>query len=459
MPEFALFHRLSYRQGQVLVLGVSIIAVLLIALLGMFHVGILANEKTKQVHALDAAAYSGALIQARALNMQAYINIAQVGHQMAMAHLVSLASWAEWATTQARSLGRANPPAWVIATHFGMKHGQAYMSAAKASLLNQLASPNSALAQQYQRHDEIVEKVLAKVSYAIRDNMFDARDRAIHLILERNYPQNQILHDKIQSPSAQSVSQPQRSISPSLRWWIVEDNNSSLVKVFKPIANYRSLLTDVAAVYRFLGERKYVAKSLLPVSARCPLWRHELRRQGSTILNDKGNWQSIDTLSYHALRSNRWIGCYYREYPMGWGWVLGQNGKLPEGMAYAADPPGNFAAEDFWRWVKRVAKWNIFGGDDNPLANSRAVQSRQRWAGGGLRAYVDVNHTQSKQKMSFVLHLYQEEVKGHRLHLQTRAETFFERPYLRQDGREEKANLWHPYWQARLADLSSKAWD
>ncbi|WP_171587857.1 TadE/TadG family type IV pilus assembly protein [Pelistega europaea] len=470
------------RQGQVLVLGVAILSVLIVALLSMFHIGMLASIKTKQTHALDAAAYSGALVQARALNMQAYINIAQVGHQMAMAHLVTLASWADWASTMSKSVRGANPPAWVIATHFGARHGQAYTSAAKASILNGLANPGAALAQQFSRHDEIVEHVLAKVSYAIRDDMFEAREHAIHAVLQQNYPSKTIFyrggntdlefirqdrwedvsvsaqqnHKQGSTATIQQYSGQGGLESQQLSWWLTDSGDKQFTHIFKPIANYRSLLNDVAAVYRFLGERKYISKSLLPVSERCPLWRHELRRQGSTLLNDKGQWQSIDTQSYHALRSNKWIGCYYREYPMGWGWVSGQSGKLPEGMAYATNPPGSFAAEDFWRWVQRVAKWNIFGGDDNPLANSRAVQHRHRWSGGGLVPYVDIDHTQFKKQLEFTLHLLQPKVRGQTFHLQTAAQTFFERPLPRVDGKREHPNLWHPYWQARLIALSKK---
>lgn len=42
--------------------------------------------------------------QARALNLLAYIHRAQVGHQVALAHLASLAAWARFAQTQAARL-------------------------------------------------------------------------------------------------------------------------------------------------------------------------------------------------------------------------------------------------------------------------------------------------------------------------------------------------------------------
>lgn len=436
---------LLWHRGQAMVLGLSLMGVMAIALVSMYSLGYLLRDKTKQTHAVDAAAYSGALVQARALNMQAYINLAQIGHQMAMAHLVTLGSWAKWASTEATSLSRRNPPAWVVATHFGAKHGQAYSQAARAHALQGIANQGNLLYQQFAKHDEIVEKVLTKVSYAIQQSTHKARDQAIAEVLQQNY-----LGYSIQKVGAIPL---QTTKTKSLSWWLEEVDSARLTALFQPKSHYRSLIQDVAKVYHFLDERQHKAKSLLPVSERCPMWRHELRRQGSTILNAQGNWQSLDTQSYHALRSNRWIGCYYREYPMGWGWVPGQSHTVPQEIVYAENPPGDFANEDFWRWVKKATKWNIFGGADNPLANSRAISERHRWLGGGLAPYVDVIDADRKSSLKFVLSVKQEEVQSHSLLLKAAAETFFVRPQIRSDGFIEKANLWHPYWQARLSNL------
>lgn len=449
--------QLTCRKGQVLVLGLAMIAVIILAFLGMYRNGLLVGAKVKQTHAVDAAAYSGALIQARALNMQAYINTAQVGHQMAMAHLVTLGSWAKWASTSGRSLSVSNPPAWVIATHFGANHGQAYRQASRALTLSSIAHQHQALHQQFAKHDEIVEKVLARVSYAIRDTMEQSRDKAVAEVLRANYPDVQLsrqgdMQTWLQGHQAVAPSETSTSSGgkPSLEWHLDSPDYSRFSTVFKPKANYRSLLFEVSELYKFLGERDFTHKSLLPVSERCPHLRHELRRRGDTFLNDQGNWQAMDTQSYHSLRSNRWIGCYYREYPMGWGWVPGQSNSVPEGIEYTENPPDDFSSEDFWRWVNKATRWNILGGDSNPLANSRAISERHRWSGGGLVPYVDIVDASRQASLLFSLSLIQHEVEGQRLITHSHAETFFERPTYRHDRRRETANFWHPYWQVRL---------
>lgn len=419
--------QLQYHKGQVLVLGLLIIGVIILAFLGMNRNGRIIGEKTRQSHVVDAAAYSGALIQARALNMQAYINIAHVGHQMAMAHLVTLGAWAKWASTEATSLSSMNPPGWVIAMHFGARHGNAYKDASRAYVLSPIADRQNRLNQQFLQHDTIVKKILARASYSIRDSLDEVRNQAIKKIIQSNYPDRTDIY-----------------------WSIQGGLTNALSRVFKPRAAYRSLLTDVSKVYRFLDERNHTKKSFLPVSARCPHLRHEIRRRGHTILNEQGNWQSLDTQSYHALRSNKWIGCYYREYPMGWGWIPSQSDTVPAYIEYTEEPPDNFSKKDFWRWVGSATNWNIFDGNSNPLANSKAISRRQQWSGGGMVPYIDILNDQHQNTLEFKIILHQDHIQGHRLTTQSAAQTFFERPTKRRDENTETANLWHPYWQARL---------
>lgn len=128
------------QRGQALILTMVVLGAALIAFTRYFYTGQVVAAKARQTHALDAAAYSGALVQARALNMLAYINRAQVGHHIAMAHLVTLGSWASLAGTQAQQLARGNPPKYLIDMLFGPDHGAAYASALRASGLDLLST-------------------------------------------------------------------------------------------------------------------------------------------------------------------------------------------------------------------------------------------------------------------------------------------------------------------------------
>ncbi|MDY0272687.1 MAG: hypothetical protein RBR37_09270 [Advenella sp.] len=431
--------QLRRQQGQALVLGILLLGVIGLAMNALFSTSRLVGVKARQLNTVDAAAYSGALIQARALNMQAYINIAQTGHQMAMAHLVSLGSWAKFSATQGQQVSVGNPPAYLIGMMFGSGHMQGYQSARKALALTTIANPGNELFQAFEAHDKAVHKVLQAASLAIDKTLESARNRAIEKVILANYPEPQIRK--------------------ALSWDIHHDNLQGFSAVYKPTGNYRSFIGQVAGVYRFLDERNHVRKNLWMVNKQCPWKRHELRRKGQTDLDEKGNWQSIDTQSYHALRSNSWIGCYFREYPMGWGWVPGNANSMAMDLPYTESPPDNFSGIDFWRWVKKATQWNIFGGNHNPLANSRAVAARQRWQGGGLANYVDIANARKQSSVEFTLSLTRKNAWGHDFTVHSGAQTFFERPQVRADKRIEKANFWHPFWQARLVEAGKKEFE
>ena len=436
--------KLKAQSGQVLILGLSMMLVLVIILLSLFNYGRLLNAKAKQVHTVDAAAYSGALIQARALNMQSYINIAQVGHQVAMAHLVTLASWAKFSATESRQYLSANPPSYLIGMMFGASHQNAYAASRRATSIMSIAERGNELEQRYAKHDEIVNNVLLEVANAVRNNQRSSRNAAIQAVIAANYP-----HYEVSAVDKVFVSTDPSVFKKKLQWQIVDGDVDGFTSSYAPSGNYRSLIKSVASVYKFLDPRNETTRNNWLVSHRCPHLRHELRRRGETTLNDKGIWQSIDTQSFHALRSNRWIGCYHREYPMGWGWVSGRFNNVPKGMEYTEEPPDNFSNQDFWRWVRSATTWGLLGGRQNPLANSRAYVSRTQWGGGGLVPFIDINQ-EGQDKLAFQLILKGPEVDGHLITVSASAETFFERYKSRTDGKHEKANLWHPYWLAHL---------
>ncbi len=211
-----------------------------------------------------------------------------------------------------------------------------------------------------------------------------------------------------------------------------------------------------------------------------PLYRHELRRRGSTWLGPDGRWGALDTQSYHALRFNRWRGCYFREYAMGWGTAQGQKIKAPEGLTYVEEPPFDFSEQDFWRWVELLARWDLLDDVTNPLANSYAMAAVQRWPGRGLPAYRDIALPRSSSPLRFAVAVglagsslkttngdsavrtplgafrYAALGQEDAVTVTSAAETYFARPERRADGRDELATLFRPYWQARLSAVSKK---
>lgn len=323
--------RIQRQTGQSLVLGMLFVGVATIAFLRYFGVSQVVAAKSRQTHALDAAAYSGAVVQARALNMLAYLNIAQIGHQVAMAHLVTLGSWSAFGGTQARQSGVGNPPAHLVAMLFGADHGLSYTRSRRASPISHLANSDGQLAQAYAAHDAFVMDVFGRVQQAVASSVPTARFNAIEAVLMHNYPgytaasKNNNAGKNAYSDVAATrhgIAQPAAHIKghlPAFDISISDDNWAGFVHTYSGQRKLHSFVKQVATLYAFLGKRNYTARNNWVVDARCPALRHELRRRGNTQLDARGRWQSIDTQSFHALRANRWIGCYRREYPMGWG--------------------------------------------------------------------------------------------------------------------------------------------
>ncbi|CAM5181112.1 hypothetical protein CDEF62S_05916 [Castellaniella defragrans] len=419
----------SRQSGQVLVLGMVLAAALSLAWLRYFATGQVVAGKARLIHGLDAAAYSGALVQARTLNFLAYVNRAQMAHQLAMAHLLTLGSWAHFGGTQAGRLAQGNPPAYLIGMLFGADHGRAYLSAANAVGLDVQAGPEGDLGRAWAAHDAFVHGHLRDLAGTLVQRLPEARLAAMQAVLAEHYPEH---------------------AAPDLRPQVVSDAWPGLVHSGRPDSTLLDFTRRLAGLYPFLAPRNRTARNGWPVDARCPGLRHELRRRGATELDERGHWRSGDTQSFHAVRSNRWIGCYYREYAMGWAWMPSAGGQSVGD--HAEDAPENFAEQDFWRWVRSATQWDLVGGDANPLANSYAARARRMWPSQGLAAYETLSTEDPYSAAApFVVSLSASGAEGQALHARSAAESYFSRPARRADGRLEIAHLFLPYWHARLS--------
>jgi len=88
---------LHRERGQALVLALVCMLVFVVGVLVLFNTGQAVNKKVQLNNTADAAAYSAAVQQARAYNLIAYLNRAQVANEVATAQIVSLHSWMNFA--------------------------------------------------------------------------------------------------------------------------------------------------------------------------------------------------------------------------------------------------------------------------------------------------------------------------------------------------------------------------
>jgi Putative Flp pilus-assembly TadE/G-like len=125
------------QSGQVLIWFLGFAATLAMIFAGVYSIGQATSEKQKIVNAADAAAYSGALIEARALNLASYTNRSIIANEVLIAQMVSLDSWTSYFRTATKT----------YATTFGVLKNIPYIgfifAALEASMkaLNQVITP------------------------------------------------------------------------------------------------------------------------------------------------------------------------------------------------------------------------------------------------------------------------------------------------------------------------------
>src|SRR5690606_6911081 len=109
---------------------------------------------------------------------------------VAMAHLVTLGSWAQYAGMASRRLAQGNPPAHVIGLMFGADHGRAYLAAARAVGLETQARADGVLGQAYAAHERFVHETAADLSHRLVQDLPQARLAAIRAVLAAHYPEH-----------------------------------------------------------------------------------------------------------------------------------------------------------------------------------------------------------------------------------------------------------------------------
>lgn len=103
-PFPAQLPRLRRQHGQALVLGIFLLLAGLAGTCFLFNTGQVITEKNRLVTAADAVAHGAGVMQARALNFDAYSNRALVANEVLVAQMVRLSSWSQYVKTHAENL-------------------------------------------------------------------------------------------------------------------------------------------------------------------------------------------------------------------------------------------------------------------------------------------------------------------------------------------------------------------
>lgn len=427
------------QSGQTLVLGVGLLALGVLAWLLMVQVGGWVHNKSSLHRATDAAAYSAALLYARALNLHAYLNRTQLAHQVAQLHLFSLASAERFRSRLARQASIRNPPAPLLGFRFGMHYAGAYMAARQGGQSD--TSMRNALHKAFEQHEQLIHASLHHIRQS-RMNTSAEISRGLDNTLVMNLGRSG------------SDNRGESLAALGVRYRILRDDTENFI-ISRPTTEHDwfDMLQMVRARYRYLDDRRVVARSFNGINFRCPWMQHQLRRRGSLKITREGIWEGEETQSFHNLRFNRYVGCYYREYPMGWA-KLATHPKGSSGLEILDEPMQSFKGKPFWKWASERAwtGWNLFGGTRNPLAQRWAEQAPLVWRVRQHAQYSRLNPTAQSASAVISLEVDQKWRDFPRMGSAAAAEAYFLNPATNR-RLPPTPGLFQPFWLARLVPV------
>ncbi|MDB5822449.1 MAG: hypothetical protein JWR21_1153 [Herminiimonas sp.] len=441
----------------------------------LFNTGQVAQEKSHLVNTADAVAYSAGVLQARALNFDAYTNRALIANEVLVAQMVSLSSWSQYAQTHAENLG------WVFPecgdpTGYGagggalLKYGPLY--AAMCYLTVQYAGTYVAqVAEQIPPAAQAVVTVveLGKLAIKTAQSLLHApgyfegiRGSLMQEVADANYAGDGSVTVEPVGAGATGMNDGWAGFTRRF----TGDDRGRIAEVVKIAAD-----TD-----GFTRDRRWDSRALAPEPGCLSILQvatNKVQRRGGTELVGYDEWKAEDTESFweNYLHSGRFIpvpSCRKRERAIGYGEQQAHPPGDEEDASGArlGDSPRDNPVAHGWA---SSAQWNNYSGlpaftdldpnltakeDPRMLFGARVLRSRDQLSTSDARSSV---------RPSVRLNAYRSTVAGDMMAAVATAEVFFERPIDAKDNLFGKAknqprelgSLFNPYWQVRLVDSAS----
>ncbi|WP_084455337.1 Tad domain-containing protein [Comamonas composti] len=472
----------SRQMGQVLVWFLAFAATLAVIFAGIYGVGQATSEKQKVVNAADAAAYSGGLVQARALNLVAYTNRAVVANEVLIAQVISLQSWNDYFKTATgnyqtifQTLGAATaaiPGLGAVLTALGRVMGalergaQGAEKALKGIVPTVIRTWELSFTAWY---TGVIRPAFVPPVMALATN--DASDS----VLRQSVATQGGRHDE----PAHLVQSKAIGVMNELEW----QRMSHLYKKGQGGRDERKTAADLILNSRdeFSTERRGSDIFLLDLffgnRTLCIPFVIKLgsEKQGPTKLVNYDRWEAQDTVEFkQKVGPNGWDGCSWGKgttaVPVGWGRSVADLQGRNSGNRLRTDGGagnlayGNTKRNGGWSGIKELydvprdqsgqpSKQEMFymvavAKDKVQIRSNESMDIANRPMDSNLGS-PDLKAGFSKDQISSL----------------SEARIFFERPkrdnlditgrnLFRADGHKEYASLYNPYWQVRLQEPS-----
>nr|WP_315402278.1 pilus assembly protein TadG-related protein [uncultured Duganella sp.] len=466
----------------------------------LFNSGMLANTKTRLQNAADAGAYSAGVLQARDHNFSAYTNRAMIANQVAVVQLASLKSYLEDAADTHQRMDGAllsleellpvDKPAWNFGHSVPIESVNSAFAAVASPAVKGLDLLIKAFEGAQQAHHLATALNMTQVAdEAIKRNDPGAKLTRAAFFVGRTALQVNAWRDSTQAHSANGTS----AVSDRFADVVVSDKSTddfTRNRFSSPVPKW--------------GKTEVTLCRFMPNYVRSNTSFAFVHSGGSILSADKKRWLSLDaTLGAGVQTCTFWYPCWtgicyttetsplFDDNIVGGsgGAVVGADGGYDGSKGYRNNPsstanyggallvpgvpaqiryygkgPGstldtNGGLQDYYRDVV------------NPAAAKPADQTAEK-NGGAWSVTLEAEHPGADIRTAAKIlpdatriHLA-DGMKGDTLRVLAGAQSYFYRAnsdgamftrggWRRGDGKTEMANLFSPYWQARLSDRSS----
>jgi len=450
----------SRQLGQVLPIGLVLLALGVMGALVLYNTGQVATDKMTLANTADAAAYSGSQWQARALNFQSYSNRAMVANQVSIAQAVTLQSWVTYGAVASQNIATVLKPvpfANVLASGLetGLLTVEKIMTPVSKAMLGVV---------------DVVNRGLSTAQQAMFVSTFVATPDVVKAVVDQSDERFSI------NTGFSGIG-----IANNLKGWrsFTQGFDNKDIGAMKERAHLVNQSRDDFTRQR---DWKFFKNIWFYYT---PLLRYRFYREGKTelIQVDKQNgtqweWKAKDTMSLHA-RVWRLFGTKRYEVPIGWAEAFANTQERQQTIEPGACTP-SVATRNCARFLvvnKRAEYWADIG----LRAPVKQTQTQKAMKGyTGLQAFRSLStdtiengtsHLQLKVEVALPAeHVNSSATSGmrgsfsapvgapgNRISSISVAEVFYQRPDVAEnpDQALEKANGYNPYWAARLAPIAA----
>lgn len=414
-------------RGQALILLLPLLVVLGLSLWWIFDAGQTVSEKQRLVNAVDAAALSAAVWQARTLNFDAYMNRAIIANEAAIAQSVSLRSWSSYINQ--------------------LLTGSSILVSAVPVLNNVMI----ALSRVWHSVDLTAQRSLPlfETGTSWMNVELAYAQRLLHLATQYIVPQ--IVRESLQAADPRYVL----TEGGEKMLWAWHYEWASFASFYGGAFRWRQQDVLLRSLDGFTTDRRFTLNPLVVVDVV------RFEKRGGTDLLEFETWRGLDTLSLHARRYGVFGSMRERVPLVGAG---AENGRISarrgtHGDAYRVNPRAARRAE--------LAKVRAVGYVGLPSLYDLSVAQRGEFAPPRIVVRAMLNEplepARSVSKIDTVPDL-QSEANDLRLsdsrppmRAEASATIAFHRPLPRRDGAAEAPSLYSPYWRAELVPVNRLA--